>query len=402
LGKQSLSPSSIKCLPTIVEKERGLPVTPPGESSEIPLTSSPEGDHLEDCIALCLSGGGYRAMLFHLGTLWYLSDSGLLPKVARISSVSGGSITAGMLGLAWPKLNGPDVKGAFRQSVVDPLRKMAGTTVDVGSVLGGIFAPGTVSDRVIRRYRELLFGDATLQDLPDEPRFVINATNVQTGSLFRFSKPYIADWQVGRCLRPTLSLAQAVAASSAFPPVLSPVRIQFGPEDFATDPGPCNAPPFTTTVVLTDGGVYDNLGLETAWKRCRTVLVSDGGGKMQPEGTPHSDWARHSLRINGIIDNQVRSLRKRQVVAAFLNGDRKGAYWGMWTDPSAYPATSQLSLPAASANELARTPTRLAALPDALQERLINFGYGMAERALRSHYDPALASATAFPYSRGI
>jgi len=47
--------------------------------------------------------------------------------------------------------------------------------------------------------------------------------------------------------------------------------------------------------VLTDGGVYDNMRIETAWKRCRTILVSDGGGKLQPEADPHADWARHSL-----------------------------------------------------------------------------------------------------------
>lgn len=51
---------------------------------------------------------------------------------------------------------------------------MASTTVDVRSMLGGIFAPGSISDRIVRRYRELLFRDSTLQDFPDTPRFVIN------------------------------------------------------------------------------------------------------------------------------------------------------------------------------------------------------------------------------------
>src|SRR6267378_4024917 len=55
-------------------------------------------------MALCLSGGGYRAMLFHLGALWRLNQFGYLTKLTRISSVSGGSITAGVLGLKWSKL----------------------------------------------------------------------------------------------------------------------------------------------------------------------------------------------------------------------------------------------------------------------------------------------------------
>src|SRR5712671_4630181 len=52
-------------------------------------------------IALCLSGGGYRAMVFHLGALLRLNELGILKRIIRISSVSGGSITAGILGLKW-------------------------------------------------------------------------------------------------------------------------------------------------------------------------------------------------------------------------------------------------------------------------------------------------------------
>lgn len=376
---------------------------PEGVRPEVPLVSSTQEENLEDCIALCLSGGGYRAMIFHLGVIWYLEDAGILQKIARISSVSGGSITAGVLALAWTRLTGAaDRKKAFQEHVVAPVRKMAGTSVDTRAVLTGVFAPGTVSDRIIHRYKEVLFGEKTLQDFPDEPRFVINATNVQTGSLFRFSKPYIGDWQVGRCLVPKRSVAEAVAASSAFPPVLSPVRLEFAPDDFDTDPGPCHKAPFTTEVVLTDGGVYDNMGIETAWKRCKTILVSDAGGKMQPEEKPHANWAQHSLRINALIDNQVRSLRKRQIVSAFRSGDRKGSYWGMWTDPAEYSAASRLHLPTDRAGELARTPTRLRAMPDKLQQQLINFGYGMAERAVRSYYDPNAFAAPGFPYPVGI
>src|SRR5256885_13934467 len=58
----------------------------------------------DDGIALCLSGGGYRAMLFHLGAVWRINELGLLPRLARISSVSTGSIVAGVLGLKWHRL----------------------------------------------------------------------------------------------------------------------------------------------------------------------------------------------------------------------------------------------------------------------------------------------------------
>ncbi|MCP4726488.1 MAG: patatin-like phospholipase family protein, partial [bacterium] len=123
-----------------------------------------------DGIALCLSGGGYRAMLFHLGTLWRLNEFGYLPKLARISSVSGGSITAALLGLKWPKLNfdGSDVGQQFESEVVTPIRALAGKTIDVKSILKGIFTKGSVSKYVIKSYKKHLYGDSTLRDLPGD------------------------------------------------------------------------------------------------------------------------------------------------------------------------------------------------------------------------------------------
>src|SRR2546421_12827219 len=58
----------------------------------------------EDGIALCLSGGGYRAMLFHLGAVWRINELGLLPRLARISSVSAGSIVSGVVGIKWARV----------------------------------------------------------------------------------------------------------------------------------------------------------------------------------------------------------------------------------------------------------------------------------------------------------
>src|SRR5690606_24080772 len=117
-------------------------------------------------------------------------------------------------------------------------------------------------------------------------------------------------------------------------------------------------PPFTTKVVLSDGGVYDNLGLETVWKRYETVLVSDGGGKLQPEEEPKSDWARHSYRVLDLIDNQVRSLRKRQLIESFESKRRKGAYWGIRTDIAEYGLPDALPCPVQQTLALAETPTR--------------------------------------------
>src|SRR5579864_7846660 len=129
-----------------------------------------------DGVALCLSGGGYRAMLFHLGVLWRLNELAYLTKLARISSVSGGSITAGVLGHRWAKLAFVnDVATQFESEIVTTIRAMASQTLDVADVVKGIFLPGSIADKVVASYNQYLFSHAILQDLPDAPRFVINA-----------------------------------------------------------------------------------------------------------------------------------------------------------------------------------------------------------------------------------
>lgn len=377
-----------------------------GKFSPVETISTDSGSSPEEGIGLCLSGGGYRAMLFHLGVLWRLNEAGLLPRLSRISSVSGGSIVAALLGLRWSDLAW-DAGGAgarFCELVADRILDLAGRTIDVGSIIKGILFPGSVSSRVERAYRKHLFGNATLQDLPDDgagaPRFVINATNVQSGAIWRFSRPYMADWRVGRADRPTVPLARAVAASSAFPPVLSPARLELAPGIVKDAQGTdLHRPPFTTRVVLTDGGVYDNLGLETVWKRYRTVIVSDGGGQMAPEASPAGDWVRHALRVNALIDNQVRSLRKRMVVGALESGERKGVFWRMRGKFHKYPGRSpKLDCPYERTLPLAETPTRLAAMPRELRERIVNWGYALCDAGMRSFMDPGLTEPAGFPF----
>jgi NTE family protein len=228
---------------------------------------------------------------------------------------------------------------------------------------------------------------------------VINATNVQSGALWRFMKPYMRDYRVGEVPRPTLSLAQAVAASSAFPPVLSPVELRLDPKAFTPGSGmDLQRVPFTSRVFLTDGGVYDNLGLETVWKRYQTVLVSDGGGKLAAEEEPKSDWARHAYRVLELVDNQVRALRKRQVIDSYEAGARHGAYWGIRTDIADYGLADPLPCPHARTMALAETPTRLKRLDDVVQEQLVNWGYAVCDAALRRHVDPAIPRPAGFPY----
>ena len=374
---------------------------PPDLLTPVHPTPADAETKLEDGIALCLSGGGYRAMVFHVGVLWRLNETKLLSKIKRFSSVSGGSITAGVLASRWGNLqfnNG--VARNFVDVVVEPVRKMASTSVDLGAVLWGSVLPGSIADRVANAYRKHLFEDKTLQDLPDEPRFAFNATNLESGVLFRFSKPYMGDYRVGRIVDPTIELAVAVAASSAFPPVLSPCVLDLRGETWTDDEGNDlrQKAGFRDKIKLTDGGVYDNLGLETAWKRYKTILVSDAGGHVDEDPDPASDWLQQTARVLKLIDSQVRSLRKRQVIESF-GVDRKGMYVGIRSAVASFPV-SVLEADPEKTIKLADLGTRLDALRREEQERLINWGYIVCDAGLRSHLsdEAALDGPTPLPY----
>jgi NTE family protein len=357
-------------------------------------------DEPDEGVALCLSGGGYRAMLFHLGALWRLNELGWLPRLDRVSSVSGGSITAGVLAHRWDRLRFEDgVAADFGSEIVAPVRALAGLTIDVPAIVLGLLLPGSIGNRIASSYRRHLFGETTLQQLPARPRFVFNATSLQSGVLWRFSRPYLWDYRVGEIRHPETPLAVAVAASSAFPPFLSPIVLQFQPSQFVRGSGAdLESDDFRRNVVLTDGGVYDNLGLETAWKNLRTVLISDGGGHMKPQRRPHRFWPLQLLRVLGVIDNQVRSLRKRQAVDGFKAHLRTGTYWGIRSHVRDYRLRGALHCPEDATLRLAELPTRLGSVGDREQERLINWGYAICDTAMRKHVVHRVAAPPGFPY----
>jgi NTE family protein len=194
----------------------------------------------------------------------------------------------------------------------------------------------------------------------------------------------------------------AVAASSAFPPFLSPMRLAlnaslWGPPSGAPSED-CHLEPYLSSAVLTDGGVYDNLGLETVWKRYRTVLISDGGAPYPRQQRPRRNWVSHLVRVLNTIDRQVRSLRKREVIAAFAACEREGTYWGISTSIADYGLPNVLPCSIEETSKLAAVSTRLKYLDAPMQDRLINWGYAVCDAAMRRWVDMSLPEPAGFPY----
>ena len=213
----------------------------------------------ESGVALCLSGGGYRAMLFHVGALWRLNELGYLPKLDRVSSVSGGSITAATLG---PEL------GAARLR-----RRRRGQRASMPQLVDARSARWRA--RRSTRARSSAASCAAQDDrrqgrrrLPQAPvrrRDAAGAARTGRGSSStrRTCRPAplaLLEAVHGglpgrrRTPNPTSQLAVAVAASSAFPPVLSPRAADVRSRERTPREGrgpAAHASPYTTDVVLT-------------------------------------------------------------------------------------------------------------------------------------------------------
>jgi NTE family protein len=369
---------------------------------------------------LALSGGGYRAALFHLGSLWRLNEVGWLKHLAEVTSVSGGSITAAYLGLVWNRLKFEEngTAGNFVEEIVPPVRDLCSKTIDIDSVLAGLIDPfHRPIDYIASHYRQELFGKKTLLDLPSDdkgPRFTIYATNLQTGVGVRFSRPYLADYHLGKIESPQIELATAVAASCALPPILSPLVIKLNQEDWQdwdNEKGKRNDVSFNKfklrhCLYLTDGGVYDNLGLERIWDRYATVLVSDAGAPFRITtgsfGFRFSELLRAIKAVN-IVTEQTRSLRKRWLINDLKRGAVRGTYWGISTHIRDYRLEAHGCEPPltddnANTRSLSYIRTRLNCFNDSEQERLINWGYALADAAMRRHVLDKATKPGKLPY----
>jgi NTE family protein len=361
-------------------------------------TYLPEPVEKRSGVALCLSGGGYRAALFHLGALRRLNEVGLLARLDAISSVSGGSIISGHLAdriLPWPSA-GPVADWETR--VAAPFRAFTSRNIRTAPLLARLqprnwLRSSTAVETLAQEYESRLTS-LTLSQLPDHPDFVFCATDMSFGVNWIFEHSGIGDYMAG-FLRPAPAwpVARAVAASSCFPPVFDPLPVGLAPGELHN--GKASGPArdaLVQNLTLTDGGVYDNMGLEPVWKRSAVVLVSDGGAVFDYQADPNP-FAR-LLRYTAIVGNQARAIRKRWLIANFLSGDLSGAYWGIGSTTEHYEGGTAPGYSEALVDGvIAPIRTDLDAFSFAEAAVLENHGYLLAEAAVARHVahlaDPA-------------
>jgi NTE family protein len=250
-------------------------------------------------IGLALSGGGSRAIAFHLGCMRALNHLGLLDRVNVLSTVSGGSI----IGAYYMAHQGDfssfetKIREVLSRGLAKPMArrlfsllgiKIIAAFIMIGFVamcvalfkllltLASFVAPSWLSDKFERleirsplhRFSsrttllevtldDFLFEGTSLRALPAHPHLVINATELRTGSAFRFGTLESGSWRWGKLHRNDISVAHAVAASAAYPLFLPAFD-----ETLTFEKG---GELKNSRVVLVDGGIYDNLGLGCLW-----------------------------------------------------------------------------------------------------------------------------------------
>lgn len=332
---------------------------PPGVAAFETVSEHARATYLPDArrdpsmIGLCLSGGGFRASLFHLGALRRLNELGALSSVTHVTSVSGGSITAGHLAtciasraIEWPSPG--NVIADWEQRVARPFRAFTATNIRTGPILKRLlpwnwFRPSTQTDALAKVYETRLTGLRIVQ-LPDRPQFIFCATDVVFGVNWEFRKNRVGDYQAGYAEPPPPDwpLSRAIAASSCFPPVFDPMSVGLAPEQLrggdARQETPATRDALVRTLSLVDGGLYDNMGLEPVWKRARVVLVSNGGALFTFGSS--RNWIVRLLRYNTITGNQAGDLRKRWLISSFIRGDLQGTYWDIGSAPQRYARTT--------------------------------------------------------------
>ncbi|MDX1996640.1 MAG: patatin-like phospholipase family protein [Thermoanaerobaculia bacterium] len=328
---------------------------------------------------MALSGGGSRAIAFHLGCLRALHDRGILDKVAVLSGVSGGSVIAALYaysdepfeafarrveatlsrGMVWgiareaflsselPKIVVATVLAGAAASVARTLQllgwllslvslptKWVGNTAERILDVAPRFASFTTAfeRHLVRRY----FGDRRMDAVGRrELSVVINAAELRTETAFRYGSIESGCWRFGR-LTETPRVATAVAASAAFPAFLPAL------DHYST---------FTKggvetkhRAIITDGGVYDNLGVSCMLPGRSSefstnalpvdFIIACDAGQGTPTGARRPTfWMSRMLATLITIHRRTQTMTQNLLHRMAANGEIQGflmPYLGQW------------------------------------------------------------------------
>jgi predicted acylesterase/phospholipase RssA len=237
-----------------------------------------------DVIALSLSGGGFRATAFHLGTLTYLDKvnfirTSLIERVKVLSTVSGGTLTGALYATEIQKGNGilHCYEKLYRfMSTVDLVKESL-------EFLSCDNCNRFKTKNLINAFSELYYKHL-IQDTfsifwngkhTHLTELCLNTTDFSHGLNFRFQKTlndtgFIGNKYFQSKIEPMkeINISDIIAASSCFPGGFEPMNF---PEDFRNENSVnfnkysdelMNSSKFNIPIYIMDGGIYDNQGID--------------------------------------------------------------------------------------------------------------------------------------------
>lgn len=363
-------------------------------------------------IGLALSGGGSRAIAFHLGCLRALNKLNLLDRIQVVSSVSGGSVIAALYAYS----DGPFEE--FEEQVISILQDgldkdilkeyikpknlfsslgtfliagLASLALDFLSFLFKIIqvcgffrlTENKLSKISLNRWhsrtnvfenvlnQKLFFNKTINQISKPDLDVVINATELRTGTSFQFSNRNTGCWRFGKIENADITVAKGVAASASYPALL--------PALFETFQFKKNENKQTETVILTDGGVYENLGVNcleptnnpdyntNAFKVDYIFCCDAGPGQFSGETKPFWWWSRMSQAFE-ITFRQVQIATYGKLHRFKENGDLSGfilSYLGQ--QDGVLPMVIENLV---TRDEVKKYPTDFSIMPESMIEKI--------------------------------
>jgi len=296
-------------------------------------------------IGIALSGGGFRASIFHIGVFKTLAENGYLNNIKHISTVSGGSFTVALIfklnNNKWPS------DEEYLQNILPSLENYF---TNIGLGRNAIFRLFLLPKHWLNLFsRANIIADTLkkdwhitekLSDLPDTPIWDINSTTVETGKNWRFSKHKMGDYKFGYIMNPDYAIADAVASSSAFPGFIGRFSLNvsryknwhyfdWNDKIFKKQEKPI----IFKKLHLSDGGLYNNLGEEALIDKLGETLIKDINFLLVSDATQSLKALKsksiinplgRTLRLIDITMDQIKMLRIRTLHNFFHNNPKSG------------------------------------------------------------------------------
>ena len=321
-------------------------------------------------VGLALSGGGFRASLYHIGVLARLAELDVLRHIEVLSCVSGGSILGAYYYLELRKLLQSKHDGVIgREDYIDLVKRieegfLKGVQTNVRTRVAAefftnlkmIFSPDySRTQRIGELFENRIYsnvkdggqnGERWLTNLfiiPEGenesfrpardnwrrknkvPILILNATTLNTGHNWQFTAswmgepPTAVDPEIDGNYRlrrmyyheaperhRRVRLGTAVGASACVPGIFEPIALK-NLYEHTVESGPDEGNISKITVRLVDGGVHDNQGVVGLIEQdCDVMLVSDASGQMETDDDPSRGVLGVPLRSNSILMSRVR------------------------------------------------------------------------------------------------